>query len=346
MVEAEPQDHEKGKILIFPVIGLRAYQTLFKVAEYLEKEKAMNEEDKKAIKKLWKNQGQLTYGGAWQAWTIIRSLDDTKGGGVVAQAICDKWVADRHIDTKKWRRWLKFAIDAKWIKEIVRHRDDTKSVVYQYCRPSIVAKTVDCERVQNCINEIDLHFFLAKDPVCHLWAAYLSGLPLFVPISREEMRNITGVSEWAQRRYEKRLGITTFKHFAITSIPVDHLIMTKEFRGRNFFVYKDHENNMEYVVRRLPNSRMVEIKGIQPIPRPHLTKRVNREIRGDDDGKKVKLFHMDGKSLRRAERRLTKLSISKVSHDRPKHLFEHIPMKHRRKNAGKIPSNFWNENQL
>ncbi len=317
---------EQKQIMIIPIIGLRAFTTNFFV-------KKADEENPKAV--------LHSYGGAWRVWTVLRHLDQETGSGIVCEHCCEAWAIKHNIPPRRWRRWMQAAIDAKWIRSYSRNRSGIKTVVYGYCRPAVVANTVGCQYIETQMVNMDLDLFAALDPAKYIWAAYLSTLPK-TPISRLKMRELTGVAENTQYKYERELGIRSIRNFAVTDLKPAHIKMIREFAGTHYFVLIDPHTRQQYVARRLPDTRIVSLRGIDPVYRKYLARRINRELKGNGMVKRVKLFHGDHKTLERAQRKLGRLSARNEVHARPEHLFEQRQVERGPRNPGPT-STFWDE---
>lgn len=320
---------KQKQIMIIPIIGLRAFTTNYLV----------NKADEKKQRDVIHS-----YGGAWRVWTVLRHLDQGIGSGIVCEHCLDAWAKKHKIPSRRWSRWMQAAIDAEWIRRYTRHRSGIKTVVYGYCKPAMVANTVGCQYIETQMVNMDFALFSAPDPAKYIWAAYLKTLPQ-TPISRKKMRELTGVAENTQYKYERELGIRSIRNFAVTDFKPAEIDMIREFAGSHYFVLIDPHTKQRYVARRLPDTRVVNLLGIDPIYRKYLARRINRELSGNDMVKRVRLFHEDHQTLERAQRKLGRLSARNEVHDRPEHLFEQRQVERGPKNPGPAVK-FWDERQV
>ncbi len=176
----------------------------------------------------------------------------------------------------------------------------------------------------------------------HIWAAYV-GIFNGRPISRSKLRDITGVPESTQRKYESSLGVRHFSNYIITNDPIENLNGIREFYYPNAFEFWDNANRRWVIARRGPDSR--DASDFATSLNPGRSKKINQELSQycgslnveraqSDNGLCIRQFNETHEQLKATERKLRKAGISNSE------VSEIFELRHKGKNA-----DFWQEVQ-
>lgn len=108
------------------------------------------------------------------------------------------------------------------------------------------------------------------------------------PISRNKIKEVTGLSGYRQRNYEKKAGIIVKRNFAILSGASDYAIARARENGIPAFRFVDYkkvlgnsEGNCDYVARQIPNTYITP-----PAYKPIFT---NRTRKLNEAGERLRL---------------------------------------------------------
>jgi len=273
-------------------------------------------------------------GGAFRAWTLMRHWDPAGSGAVNKKEIEPRAIACG-LTKRRWRRWVKEAIQAGFIRPAYRQIDGEQQTFYRLTGAVRVALSLGVERLGNYAAEIDISLFIRRDWRSSLWAAYVATLDQENPTSREIMRLQTGVPETTQRRYEnaQRDVVIRTPNYAVTNTPAKNLEGFRENCVPHAFAYYDGER--EVCAYRLPDSRRVQSPLVRGLDRRGSNYRMNKQLRnalaswGQGTGRlaSVRLFHNSYAGIRRAFNKMRCLDIQEKPYRRRDRLYERLPQK-------------------
>lgn len=215
--------------------------------------------------------------GAWRAWILMRHLD-TAGSGVVKQVDALAFAASLGTSKRRWKRWMKEALSEEFISKIVRHRDGREEIVYKLRGVTSLARLLGCSTVGSRPVSIPADLVTAENCIAYVWTAFLATLPLDRPISRAAMRELTGVPERSQLRYEAECNIRVTANYAVTTLSDEHLPGVQEFEVGHAFSLRDPDTGERVIAWRLPNCYEVLEPDIRTRRRGS-TRRINHELK-------------------------------------------------------------------
>jgi hypothetical protein len=204
----------------------------------------------------------------------------------------------------------------------------------------IAAQKIGCTNVGRYPVRIPAHVLVENGWHSWIWISNIA-THKGKPISRPKLREMTGVPESTQRKYEKSIPIEHRPNYIISDQTIDHLPIIREYLYSYAFSFWDNDNKRWVVARRGPDSRDSS-KFVDCLNRGR-SKKINKKLnqnRGllnveqaqSDDGLFIRLFNETPKQLRETQR---KLINEGVSTEEVSAIFELI---HKGKNAY-----FWRE---
>lgn len=218
---------------------------------------------------------QAGYSHGYRLWILARAIDKLGSGKVMAGELRAA-AKEVGLSTKDYNRYLRSAKKAEMLTSI-----QVKSKT-QYLIKAVgkVAQSVNCFYIGPRKALLPLREIFARRWLSLMWSGWIATL-LGRPISRDKMRELTGVSPRAQTIYNKERGITSIPHYAHdeSKDPTKVAMLCdfpREQGGRPAaFIYKESKTGKEIVTWRLPDSRQS----------PHFedgkgrTRKINRAIR-------------------------------------------------------------------
>jgi hypothetical protein len=141
-----------------------------------------------------------------------------------------------------------------------------------------------------------------------VWGAVLTSLGKLTPdgdialtMTREKLRDLTGVPEKNQQRFERKIGVIARPNYAVTSLDPTKLDGIRDHLQHHAFVWHDTTRNKKAVGWRLPDTRVVP--GLDKCNKGR-TKSHNRKLAGLSywDGPNVEPVRLFFKSCQRAVR--------------------------------------------
>lgn len=264
------------------------------------------------------------YSGAWRAWIMMRHLD-VSGSGVVKDDEARAFAASLGIPARRWKRWMQEALSEEFLKKITRHRDGRVEIVYQLVGVGRIARPLGCTTVGSRPVDIPVDLLIVEDCIAYVWAAFLATLPPDRPISRAAMRDITGIPERSQLRYEAECNIRVTPNYAVTTLPEEYLPGVQEFEIGHAFILRDPDTGKRVVAWRLPNSYLVLTPGIRTRRRGS-TSRINRELKHSlsanvsRERDMVRAYHNSEASRKAAVSMMRRKDIRGEAYDRPRRL--------------------------
>jgi len=137
---------------------------------------------------------------AWRFWTVVKFLDKSGGGWVeidqVRSYLKSLGIRKQYID-----RWERKAV----LSEIVSI--DKKGERYFYKGIANTAIILQAPKVMTPVILDDPSKLFNRQWHCIVWACFIESLERDKPISRQALRDITGVAERTQYKYEQQSGM-------------------------------------------------------------------------------------------------------------------------------------------
>lgn len=188
-------------------------------------------------------------GGAWKLWTLAHWID-TSGSGVVTRA---KLQERLQLDPRKFRRWLSEAEEIGLVK-LENWRSGAVLILTGIER---AARILGCESLGPRPMSLPVELLLGAGWRSHIWAAMLASLGREggVMISRAKLRELTGISERSQSRFEREAGVKIKANYCVTDQASDQLSGKREFGRAHAFPWRDAASGERVIGWRLPDTR-------------------------------------------------------------------------------------------
>ena len=143
----------------------------------------------------------------------------------------------------------------------------------------------------------------------NLWAAYLASLgDGKVTISRAKLRELSGVPERTQARWEGEAGVIARANYAVSDRDASELTLEREFGRAGAFAWRDAASGQMVLSWRLPDTRIAS--GQLRSCASGRTRKINRELRGASFIKvrglprQLRIFRASLKAAEQAARRI------------------------------------------
>jgi hypothetical protein len=184
--------------------------------------------------KIWPEVGIAAWqngaGGAFRLWVLAKAID-SKGSGVVTDTTLRGKAAELGVHDRTYRRW-RSAATSLGLFEVLRRRSGE---TYRLASWGNGCKALGCSRVGSRYVIIQLSKLFKKGWKGAIYAACLTrrGSPkkyiyhdkkddhvkekiitVFSPISREKIKDLTGIPATTQRRLERQAGINVWFAYA------------------------------------------------------------------------------------------------------------------------------------
>jgi hypothetical protein len=258
-------------------------------------------------------------GGAWQAWTLAKSLDKP-GQGAIPLADLQVLAMEIGIFPKTWRRWLAAARRLT----LIHDRGSTPGWIV-LASHHVAAVLLGCDYIGTRPASIRAGYLVGKGWRDYVWAAYEAthGGRL---ISRSKMEQLTGVPISTQRYHDNKAGVDRRPHYAISDRPADELEGLSEFGShKGVFKFYDKKRRRCTIAWRLPDSRTTSAaESLQRGRSKKISKAIKRLIFQRENGSFIleralsfdadnvhawRIFHKTGVQLRATERKIARMDL-------------------------------------
>lgn len=250
-------------------------------------------------------QGYKGYGGAFRLYAFVRALD-TAGMGKIDRNAARDYIVSLGVSERTFRRWVKVAVEIGIIREIQKRVGGWWLVYVNMAEAAF--KLGAHEQIGGRPIFVDAHELAGREWHIEAWSAYLTTTQCR-PISRRVMRDITGMAECTQRRYERKAGTQKRANYHVFEyLDATHLDGFKEFEHGGVFVHKLKDGRKVIAVRG-PN---IYLGNYEEIGRKGNSRKVNKRIRQfvsamDDDSLPTTRQTLNYGSLRRNQDRRERL---------------------------------------
>jgi hypothetical protein len=258
-------------------------------------------------------------GGAWQAWTLAKSLDKS-GTGAIPMADLQALVSDLGINPRTWQRWMAAACRLTLI-----HVRSNSPELISLASHAAAAVLLGCDDIGTRPASIRAGDLTGKGWRSYVWAAYEvthGGRP----ISRAKQEQLTGVPTRTQRAHDNQAGVDRRPHYAISDQPTDELTIVSELGNhKGAFKFYDKKHPHGVLAWRLPDSRTTTAaESLQRGRSKKISKAIARlnfqrlndssilgRVQRFDPGnvQALRIFHMTGQQLRAAERKIARMDL-------------------------------------
>ena len=183
--------------------------------------------------------------GAFRVWTLARAIDQDQGGlGRISSADLFDQAKAAKVKRSTFYGWLAQAKANKWLQEGRSGELYLSGIVN-------IAKLLKVERLYTRL-ELPAAKLTGKGWRAFVFAATHNGRPT----SRQTLKDITGISQRTQARYDHRAKTKRTKSIYVTDRPASDLQAVKEFSPEaTAFVYYDKKTRTAWVAHRRPDIR-------------------------------------------------------------------------------------------
>jgi len=179
------------------------------------------------------------------------------------------------IDRRKFRRWLREA-ERIGLVRVASHRSGPVLILTGIER---AAEIIGCESLGPRPMELPAEDLLGAGWRANVWAAYLASLgDGKVTISRSKLRELSGVPERSQARWEAEAGVIARANYAVSDRAAGGLEWERDFIRSHAFAWRDPASGGRVIAWRLPDTRIAS--GQLRSCASGRTRKINRELRG------------------------------------------------------------------
>jgi hypothetical protein len=243
-------------------------------------------------------------GRAWRCWTLARDIDKPGAGLVMRSELLARF-EQLGVSSRQVNRFISDAKRTGLISKVI-HRGSSEG--YLLAGAVQAARLLHCRHVGSRPVKVSIRGLFAPGWHNLAWCAFLS---IFDgPISREKLRELTGIPERTQYKLERENGLVDYrKNYAVSKLPADHTQGIRKIH-RGAFAYKGR------VAWRLPDKRTVSMLVAVPGSRGRVRK-INRELNTSQanlcilaqvpSDEVIRLFHTDHRAIKQTIRRTAKI---------------------------------------
>jgi len=190
------------------------------------------------------------FGGAWRLWLITKNLDNEGRGAIPSSALLT-YADYLRLNSRTLHRWHNVAGDLGLIHNVTRKSGERWVVITSHEKAAFALGCMHVDRRQAIIPAKAL---VSTGWRAIVWAGFIATLP-GRPISRNKLREITGVPKSTQRNYEKNAGVRRIPNYILSDMTDDFLPGIREFERPHAFKYWDNEQKNWVVAWRGPDHR-------------------------------------------------------------------------------------------
>lgn len=214
----------------------------------------------------------LRKANSWRVWCFARVLDH-EGSGVVPQTTLIRFMHCNGITNRCSNEWIKQAInDGLFVR--LPYKSGPALLLTGLTR---AAKLLGCYYLGERPASMPAQYLARRDWKAHVWTAFIATFD-GKPIGRSTLREVTGVPERSQYRYEKKAGVNAQSNYCVSDLPAgDYLDLEREFGHNHAFEWFDPSRREKVVAWRLPDCRIAP-KAYLSCPRGR-TKKINKALR-------------------------------------------------------------------
>lgn len=209
------------------------------------------------------------------------------------------------LDPRKFRRWLREAERTG----LLRVKPSRRGPLLILTGIERAAEILGCESLGPRPMSIPAELLIGSGWRANMWGAFLASLgDGKVTISRAKLRELSGVPERTQARWEGEAGVIARANYAVSDRAAGGLEWERDFIRAHAFAWRDAASGGRVIAWRLPDTRIAS--GLLRSCANGRTRKINRELRGASFYKvrgrlrQLRIFRASLKAAERAARKI------------------------------------------